>query len=55
MEGFWKACNATSIKDDCKSIVRTEEEDRKRSERRWDKWSVVMDTWKVNSVCHARF
>jgi carboxylesterase type B len=41
-------------------IVRTEEEDRKRDERRWDKWKVVMDIgvekiWKIIGVYHAQF
>jgi len=57
---YGKAHNAMCITDDCKFIVRTEEEDRTRGERRWDKWEIVLDIgvekiWKIISVYHAHF
>jgi carboxylesterase type B len=57
---FGKEGNAMCITDGCEFIVRTEEEDKKRTERRWDKWAIVLDIgvekiWKVISVYHARF
>lgn len=48
------------ITDGCEFVMRTEEEDRKRPERRWNKWDVVLDIgvekiWKIISVYHAQF
>lgn len=48
------------ITDGGEFIIRSEEEDRKRPERRWDKWDVVLDIgvekiWKVISAYQARF
>jgi hypothetical protein len=44
-EDLWtpnrKERNAMYITDDGEFIVRSEEEDRKRAERRWNRWSVV--------------
>lgn len=63
-EDPWKAYgkerHAMCITDGCEFIVRTEEEDRKRPERRWSKWEVVLDIgvekiWKIISVYHAQF
>lgn len=41
-------------------VVRNEEEDRKRKERRWNKWDIALDIgvekiWKIISVYHAQF
>lgn len=48
------------ITDGFEFVMRTEEEDRKRTERRWSKWDVVLDIgvekiWKIISVYHAKF
>ena len=40
---YGKERNALCITDDGEFIVRSEEEDRKRTERRWSKWDVVLD------------
>jgi hypothetical protein len=55
-----KERNSMCITDGGEFIVRTEEEDRKRGERRWGKWDVVLDIgvekiWKIVSVYHAKF
>ena len=55
-----KAKNSMCITDDGEFIVRTEAEDRKRGERRWSKWDIVLDIgvekiWKIISVYHAKF
>jgi len=52
--------NSMCITDGGEFIVRTEEDDRKRGERRWGKWDVVLDIgvekiWKIISVYHAKF
>jgi hypothetical protein len=52
--------NAMCITDGGEFVVRTEKEDRKRAERRWEKWDVVLDIgvekiWKIISVYHAQF
>lgn len=52
--------NAMCITDGREFIVRTEKEDRKRPERRWAKWDVVLNIgvekiWKIISVYHAQF
>jgi hypothetical protein len=52
--------NAMCITDKGEFIVRTEEEDQKREERRWAKWKIVLDIgvekiWKLISVYHAQF
>jgi hypothetical protein len=57
---YGKEHNAMCITDDCEFVLRTEEEDRKRSERRWDKWEVVMDigvekVYQIISIYHAHF
>lgn len=55
-----KERNSMCITDGGEFVVRTEEEDRKRPERRWSKWDVALDIgvekiWKIISVYHAHF
>ena len=55
-----KKKNAMCVTDGGEFIIRTEKEDRKRTERRWDKWDVVLDigvekVWKIISVYLAQF
>jgi len=55
-----KERNAMWITDVGEFIVRSEQEDRKRTERRWSKWDVAFDigvekNWMIISVYHAQF
>jgi carboxylesterase type B len=51
--------NAMCINDDGEFVVRNEKDDRKRTERRWRKWDVVLDIgvekiWKIIRAYHAQ-
>jgi len=56
---YGKPHHALCITDSCEFVLRSEEEDRQRTERRWSKWDVGLKIghekiWKVISVYHAQ-